>query len=294
MPVRASKMKKLITASLLAVACIVINACAKNDTQNKKEDVVLKSYRLIDEQRTDEAIELLESELASDPDNYEYKITLASAYAHKGGMKVQKFVPAVSKADKMKDLKLSLEDVDDKASVSNQVNTTAINVARLLTQFAQFFEVYAVIPVINSDQATYIKHAIYLLNETDDRLKPEDALYRAILGIIMFKHILAEGLIGEFVKPEGSETCRFDLGNVNDTFVELGKTLIGVLNDIGYANDDQAKDLKTTSDEVADTVSNLTLATTSLMVIDEASSMFLQQAVIQHGFGKLIKCGGDQ
>ena len=126
-------------------------------------------------------------------------------------------------------------------------------------------------------------------------IKSEDALYRAVLRIILFKHIVAEKLIGEFAQSPSTskDKCTFNLGSVNGSLIELGRLLVDTFTDVGIANKKQAKNMRASSENVANTISNLTLATTSLIVIDETSNLFLKQTVIQHSFGKLIKCGGD-
>lgn len=279
-----------IVLSVLMIASVVFTGC--NGKKNSQEDPVLKAYRLIDEQRTDEAIELLETQLAKDPENSEFKVVLASAYAHKGGIKIQKLVSAINQSEKVKELNLKLAEVNGQDNLSRKVNVFALNAASILTKFAGFFEAYASVPVISAEQATYLRHSIYLLNEMGNKIKAEDALYRAVLGVVLFKHVLSENLVGEFFESKSADDakCQIDLGNINDTLVSLGKLLIDISNDIGFANPNQADDMKRFSNEVSESVSNLTLATTSVMVLDEVSNTYLRQAAVQNGFGKIVRC----
>lgn len=289
------KFKKILKVTLvLSLAVSTLFGCGtKNESQ--QNDTVLKAYRLIDEQRTDEAIELLESSLTQDPSNSEYKAVLASAYAHKAGIKIQKLVPVINQSDKLKKMNDKIPEIGSNQSTTEKVNAGALNIAMLLTRFAGFFEAYASVPLVDKNQATYLTHAIYLLNDIGAQIKQEDVLYRAVLEIVLFKHILAEGLIGEFIAPQtkDEQTCRIDLGNVNDTVVKLGKLMIDIYNDIGFANPKQAGDMKKMAEQTSDSVSNITIATTTVTVLDEAATIFLRQAAIQNGFGKIIKCGGN-
>ena len=289
------KFKKILKVTLiLSLAVSTLFGCgAKNESQ--QNDTVLKAYRLIDEQRTDEAIELLETSLTQNPSNSEYKAVLASAYAHKAGIKIQKLVPAINQSGNLKKMNDKLPEIGSNKSTTDKVNDGALSIAMLLTRFAGFFEAYASVPVVTKDQATYLTHAIYLLNDIGSQMKQEDVLYRAVLEVVLFKHILAEELIGEFVSPQtkDEQTCRIDLGNVNDTIVKLGKLMIDIYNDIGFANPKQAGDMKKMAEQTSDSVTNITIATTTVTVLDEAATIFLRQAAIQNGFGKIIKCGGN-
>ncbi len=289
------KFKNLLKVTLvLSLAFSALFGCGTK-SESQQNDNVLKAYRLIDEQRTDEAIELLETSLTQDPSNTEYKKVLASAYAHKAGIKIQKLVPALNQSDKLKKLNDKLPELASSQSTTEKVNAGALNIALLLTRFAGFFEAYASVPMVDNSQAAYLTHAIYLLNDIGSQIKQEDVLYRAVLEIVLFKHILSDGLIGEFIAPKtkDEQTCRIDLGNVNDTIVRLGKLMIDVYNDIGFANPKQAGDMKKMAEQTSDSISNITIATTTVTVLDEAATLFLKQAALQNGFGKIIKCGGN-
>ena len=286
--------RKTITLLFIGLfLSVLVLGCAKKE--DKKEDTVLKAYRLIDEQRTDEAIELLESAIAKEPSNTQYKAVLASAYAHKGGIKVQKLVPIINHSEKLKKLSEKLPEVNKSESHSQRVNQTALNLAALLLRFSGFLEAYASVPLVTKDQATYLRHAIYILNDLGDKVRQEDVLYRAILEIVLLKHILAENFIGEFMEPATKEevTCRIDLGHVNDTAITLGKLLIDIFNDIGFSNPKQSEQMKRMANETSETISNLTIFFTSATVVDEASNIFIRQAAIQNGFGKIIRCNGS-
>jgi hypothetical protein len=88
---------QLYLIKILMLVCIAsCFGCGKKTNKNEQDEVVLKSYRLIDSDRADEAIELLENHLSKDSTNNTYKSVLASAYAHKGGVKIQKFIPIVN------------------------------------------------------------------------------------------------------------------------------------------------------------------------------------------------------
>ncbi len=274
---------------------LIFGLCGCGKTkQTHSESAVLKAYRLIDEQRTDEAIELLEHEVKREPNNREYKVVLASAYAHKAGIKIQKLVPVFSRSHHLQKLN-SASTAKEKMSWGEKLNKKALNISALFIRLATVLASYSSIPIIDSEGELYIRHAIELLNSLDKKITQEAALYRAILEVILLKHFLTENFIGEFAEPniKNEESCRIDLGNLNDSLIVLGKLLIDIYDDLGYANPKQASKMAQQSEETANVISDLTFATTSIAVFDETSTLFLKQAAIESGFGKIIKCSGN-
>jgi tetratricopeptide (TPR) repeat protein len=274
------------------VLSTLLTGCAR---KNKSEDTVLRAYRLIDAQRTDEAIELLEQKLNEDPKNYDYKVVLASAYAHKGGFKVQKLVQAVSQIKGIGDLAAPKKHPEKGDSVTVRVDLAAEQLAFIFSQVNGFLSTYRSVPSITNEDAVYLVHAIYLYSELNERIKPEDSLYRAALEIILFKHVLAEDFIGNFVEPKDKLTsaCKLNIASINDNIVKVGKLLIDIFSDLAASNPDTAEQMRKSAAQTGEVVTDLTLTTTSLVAFDEASNVFLKQAVIQNGFGKIIKCDGD-
>ncbi|NCN40775.1 hypothetical protein GW916_05940 [bacterium] len=288
-------MKFLIQVALLSSMTLTFAACSKNQsTDLNSEDVILKSYMLIDSQRTDEAIDVLEIELSKNPGNQKVRSALASAYAHKGGIRVQKLVSAVAKVEALSDLSEAVLGRDEGISLSENIDKIALSTAKIFSHFSNVFALYESIPTVTKDESIYVSHAISLLDEIGDSIPQEDALYRAILSIVLFKHLFSENLIGEVLKTKfEAGGCQLNIGEINDSIIKLGKLLLSILRDLKISNPSQAGDLEKVSDEISSTTSNLTLATSSLIVIDSAASVFLQQNFIENGLGKLIRCGGD-
>ena len=88
-------------------------------------------------------------------------------------------------------------------------------------------------------------------------------------------------------------TCELDLHRIQASAEKLGKLLIDIFTDIGSAVPDQKEVMSALSDATAVNLTNLTSVTLSAIVLDEASNIFLKQFVIQNGFGKLLKCNGQ-
>lgn len=285
---------KTLAKYILVVLMGFVVSCSNQKNDKGHDDTVLHAYRLIDENRSAEAIELLEGALTEDPSNDEYKVVLASAYAHKGGIRIQSLAAAIQKSTQLSQLKDRIDLKTDQTIVS-KVDAGAANFAAMLVKFSATIEVFTAVPRVDRTQAIYLVQAINLLNSLGQRIKPEDVIYRGVLQIVLLKHYLAEDLIGEFVPPEVQDesSCRIDLANVNDSIIKIGELLIDIFNDNGFANPKQAEDMKRLAAETSQAISSLTIATTAVTLADQAANIFLKQVAIQNGFGKIIKCGGN-
>ncbi len=272
----------------------------------QETNTVLTAYRLIDEQRTDEAISLLESELSVNPKNDEYKTILASAYAHKAGIKIQKLAPMVNQSEKIKGLNRRISVSSSEESTNERVSKLAANMGGLFTSLAGFFEVYASIPLVNTEQVSYLNQSIAIL-ESLEQPKQENALYRGILRIVLLKYRLADGFIGEFIPPaieakdlgsdsdtnSNKQSCRIDFVEVATNAANVAKILIDVCNDIALANPQHANQMRQASQQLTDVLSNIMTSTSTVTALDEVASLFLKETAIQNGLGKIIKCGGS-
>lgn len=280
---------------LLIFSSILVISSGCGNKNSHKDNPTLTAYRLIDDQRTDEAIELLETELAKNPDHVEYKVILASAYAHKSGIKVQKLVPIITQADKLEKLGRKIDDQKKRNDLNGKVQDAAYKASSLLSKFAIILETYDSVPTVSEEQAVYLRYAIYLLNDIGDKISPEDVIYRIVLETILLKHMLNENLIGNAAHLQGTNDgdCRVDLGKANDIIISTGKLLIDISNDIGFTQPKLAQKMKLLGENIGKTISDLTLITTSATALDQASDLFLAQSAIKIGFGKIVICPGN-
>lgn len=253
------RLSNLVSYLFLLVLCV---SCAANKS-DQRNNSVLEAYRLIDENRTDEGIQLLEDSLKADPLNSELKMVLASAYAHKAGIKIQKLVPAIIHADKIKKISEAKKPYSEQADTNAKINLAAFNIAKTLSQFAVFFEAYATIPLINKEQSVYIKHAIQLINEMTGDMKSEDLI---------------------------NKNCQIDVSQINQTLISLGKLTIDIFNDLAIANPKQASQMKNSAAQAVDAVMALNIATTSISIIDEISQLFIKDIAVQNNFGRIFRC----
>lgn len=265
--------------SVLLLAMLFVVGCSK-DKSAAKNDEILKAYRLIDDQRTDEAIELLESSLRKNPNQYDQKVVLASAYAHKAGIKVQKLVKAVQLSKNLKDLKKKLPDQSSRS------------LAALFMRLSKALSTFNAIPSVSVEQSEYLRHAIEILKSLEDQIRPHDAVYRAVLNIVLFKHIFEQNLFGKGDDDDlaSNARCRVDLDLVQSTVKVLGQIMIEVFVDTAYANPKNAKGLDERIKKTEEFVISVSSLSESLTLSNDLSNGYLKSVALESGFGKIIKC----
>jgi hypothetical protein len=288
-------MRSFVQLTVIPMAAAVLAACAPAN-ENKvlqNERPLNQVYRLIDAQRSDEAITLAEQLVDSNSSDREAKVALASAYAHRAGIKIQGLAQVVS-ASKNSSI-LASTPQSSIALVLNpgqKIDSTLTDSTLILSQILKVSQIYTSIPNIDLNGRTYLQLAIRTIDRIDD-VNQTEAIYRAVLRIVLFKHLLATELLGDIERPNNLEkSCLVDLNRLNDSILNLGRTLINIMADISIAHPDQEKSLNIQRAAIADAVSKLTIVTTSLIVIDEASNLLLKQSLIQRGLGKAIQCKG--
>ncbi len=345
---RSASVPRLACIFVCALSIFLNTGCGRHHTA---ESTKVRAYRLIDAQRTDEAIALIEMALDKDPGNYEYKVVLASAYAHKAGFRIQRLISVMDHAKEMSGIKdpeklqthgaaieaaekreienkktdVKPEDAapnslagavppnrstgkaeskeNDTISQSQRVDNALNQINVTLNRFNAALRIYESIPSVRKDEVVYLQQAIEILNELGSTIKQPEALYRGALEIVLFKYILAENLIGDVAvngfSPLGgdsiatSKDCRVNVGNLNDNVILLGNTLVSIFTDMAIANPKNGKDSMRLAESTAGVISQMTLTTTSLVALDDVSNVVFKQTILQNGFGKLIRCGGD-
>lgn len=306
---RSIKIIRWSSKTLLILLSVCSFVTCKKKSNPPKEEVVVKAYRLIDEQRTSEAIDLLEEELkiGSTANIREIKFVLASAYAHKAGIKIQVLVPAVTQLYKLQNASKKKKSIQNQATTATNayvnpnenlsrkpVNKIAVTLSAIFNQISATLETYAAIPTVNETQIDFLKHSIELIYSIGEPLTQEQALYRAVLEIILFKHIIEEGLLTASANIDfeiiEDKNCVINVKKLNDSIVPLAHLLIDIFNDMVLANPKHAESLTKSSAEITNYLTELTLASGTINVMDDVTSSFLKRSAFELGLGKMIKC----
>lgn len=264
--------------SFMGIGCTLKNS-------NPEESILLRSYRLIDEQRDEEAIILLQGALERDSKNREYRMALASAYAHLAGLRIQTLIP----------LFVSIENLskafagDSHMSQSEQVSSAVTSLMGLMHQFSGILAAYSSIPELAPDKVIFVEQA---LNEIAflGKLEQNEAIYSGILRIVLIKNKINTELLGQFTDQNPNQ-CEIDLDGMNQTVLSLGRKIIAALNDIATANPDQSAQISQWIRKTGAMVSDVSLGVAGAMILDEVSNVAVKNSIIEEGFLKILKCG---
>jgi tetratricopeptide (TPR) repeat protein len=283
-----------LTLVLIAGVVLILSACAPAP---KQESDLTRAYRLIDAQRSDEAIALLEKINDEEPENDQYRIALASAYANKAGVKVQKIWSLVKISKNAKQLTEALGAAEPgEKEPSEKVDDALDQVADTLARFALIMKIYVAIPNVELANRPYLAHAVTLLASIEN-IPQGDAMFRALLRIIEFKSDLAVQLIGVPKKTQRAnqaEGCAVDFERMGSAIAVQSAQLGAILEDLSIALPDQAEQLNGVRTKIAQTAADLTKNMTSLIVMEKSASVALKQSIIDNNFGKLLRCGGSR
>ncbi len=241
-------MRALVIWSALLI--LVFSLGCQKRRQSNEERTLVNAYKLIDAQRTDEAITLLELELERmdprAPQFITYKMALGSAYAHKAGVKVQRF----SKMLKIGKIDIKFNNtikVDDKkVSKPEAVDNFLKSFAKLIVDISKLTGVYTAIPTVHPDDEKYLVYSLSIMDSLPpERITPGDSLYRAVIRVIYLKHYLATRIFDDGVPVELEvESCQVNFDRINESLQRLTKTSELILTDLMQAQPKKAKSFK--------------------------------------------------
>lgn len=182
-------MKKLAVLFLLLLAGV---ACSSPREESQK-DPALVGYNLIDEGRADAAIDHFQVLVDENPDSVTYRRGLSSAYALRGGFRVQNLVKPMLEIRQADQMKREFENLfkqvaESKSALKPFEKTLAFQIELLV-----FLKKFEAIPVLTDKQALDLRTAISVLLELK---KPAqgDYLYMAVLEALLLKKELSKSL----------------------------------------------------------------------------------------------------
>jgi hypothetical protein len=283
---------------LLLISLVLLASSACQKKRRAEDSALVTAYKLIDAQRTDEAIQLLEAETGKmkpgDMDYARYRVALASAYAHKAGIKVQRFGKLLQIGKIKLDFKLK---VSDKATNSTEaVDNFLVSLSKMLKGLSGISAVYTSVPTLNSTEERYLVYAIRILDGIDDKeLRQGDYVYRAVLRAIYLKHYISTHLFEETADDLVSvRTCKVDFNRFSTAVLAVAKVGIAIFDDLSFAQPKKAKQFQQSRQQLANVASDLTTISTFASLLDDASLMMAKNTFVQTGLRKLLKCADDQ
>lgn len=282
-----------------SIAAILILAlftgCQKKNNEHS-DSALVTAYKLIDDKREDEAIYLLEQELARAKSDSAYAITvqvaMASAYAHKAGFKVQKFASllSVSKSKLDFSVKPAVRN-NGKTAKAEAVDVMIRSVGILISSFRVIMDYYTAIPTVKPEDEVYLNYAIRIMDNLGDRLTPGQSLYRAILKVVFLKNYLAAHVFDDGLAVNlDIQACDVDFKKIKESLEKTTQVSISIIDDIAKAQPSKAEGMSHLRKQLGNSLTDLTLVASSASLLDETSMMFTKNAIAEAGLRNLLKC----
>lgn len=290
--------------SISLILMLTMFSCSRPH-QEADESVVLRSYRLIDEQRTDEAITLLESELKSDPLNYDYKAVLASAYAHKAGFRIQKLIPLFSIIEKLTKANQYFVKTnshsgdsdlteDQKKDLAKKSEVTSRKLSTAVLKISHVFEAFDSIPIFDNQQIVFLNYAISILESFHEKIKPEDTVYKVLLKILKLKFTMNQNVSFDSENTLAAlPNCKIDLKQLDSYIQDIGLEVSGILSDVSTVNKDKAEEINKLKLDIEASIDKFKSVANQVDQLDDISSALLKKALFQTDLGALAKCQVD-
>lgn len=280
--------------ALVFAAVLMLSHTSCSKSEKREESDSLKAARLIDSNRTDEAISLLEGKRKLLPGSVELHLALASAYAHKAGISFPKIFAAIKNSEEIKDGIFEAGQTKDIGTHSEAVDNEILRAVQILTTMSATLRSVEQIPRIDKAHFNFLLKAIEIINQVDKDLQPKDLVYRLILQIIAFKHVFFEEVIGQIsARIDADELCTLNLFSWQDSVLDSGKLLLDIYNDMERIEPTKEKieNMAELKNRTKDAILSLTRGAENLTLIDSAMEAFGRQGIVKNDLGKFLKCG---
>lgn len=253
------------TVLLLFLGWMLVSAC-QNEPATRREDPLAKGYQQIDRGEYDLAISDLTQLSQKDP-RPEVLVTLASAYAARGGVKVADYwgfvigfkAPLVnSEALPVSEAAKSLQKIarQTKGKLKPEEAEAFGGIMKALALWELYKDRIDAIPTSDGERARDLATATRILERVQT---PGGRLYRAILNLILFKSAVVasdgswdefEAAVTEALKGDADKLCTFDVSRFTERLQPMSYRLAETLTDLMIAYPEQVLSLKPAADEV--------------------------------------------
>ena len=196
------------TLFLVFSLLLTLGACSPQKDSAAVNDPLESSYRLMDQGKTNEALEKLEDLLKRDS-RPEIREALASAYAERAGIRISQFldVAASFQSGVANSNEGPLPQTRDRIYSDSpfgqmlarlQTSPEFANNSELrkmimkLLEFDLWMQKLSALPVVQANQITDLNRAIKVL----ENARPGGRLYRALLGLVVYKSDFVLGFSG--------------------------------------------------------------------------------------------------
>ncbi len=272
---------------MLGATFTFVMACS--DREERSESPKMTAYRLIDEGHTDEAIVLLEQELAKDDKNLEIRLALSSAYAHKSGFRVQALVPLMKSSESLasfKDTPALPAGGGFSTTISKELSAALTMINKIVAQI----QVYNSIPSLDANGEIFLLYALKLLNVPG--ITSREANYRLILRVVLMKYYVEKFVFGASQVDDKSESgsCEISPSKISEAVTVIGGLVSDILLDLSLTQPKEKEVFETKSRQVALNVDEINSYTTLLSASDGNSKALFGQVAKILGLKGVMVC----
>jgi hypothetical protein len=261
-----------------------------------EEDSVLKAYKLIDQDRAEEAVALIEPEHRANPKDRRLTITLASAHTSLAGLQVYSFYDLLehtvfNKSSQGSDSKFSL--TPPKLDLTGDDSQKARNFVSYLVSYLTYIDtllsIYQKIPSLTMPQKKHLEIAVALL-ETLNPQEKSDGLFKAVLRVVYFKYQIEKEFVPSMIRTDKDNVCQLNFSNLTDNVWNTLVSLENILSDLTIAYPKKESDYNQAINDAKKMADQLITGVTALELVGNGAVDLLIGHLKQQGMGDQIKC----
>jgi len=286
----------------LRLICIILCiplflSCQKKS--GREEGSVERAYKLIDADREEEAIVLLEEEYNKDPKNKPIKVALASAYAKRAGITLEAFYDLLNYKVFSKPLgesglssELNSSGLKTNSAYSRQgktVNEATQSIAKIMGLALDAAKTFYYLPNIDPERRLDLYQAIYHMNTLEDKTKGEH-LYLAILKILELKFVLYNDILPSMF-VQSNNKCRLDVESTKKGVHQLADILFSIIDNINGSHPIATQEIYKNKSAIKEELKTLDANLSEALLFDDFMILLFKQAVIATGVGDFNPCG---
>jgi hypothetical protein len=258
----------------MAISLLLFFGCGGKEN-HQEESTLLRSYRLIDNDKADDAISLLSDEidqrdnasadgLDTSAETTELRVTLASAYAKKAGITIHEISQSYVLAKKISDIKLQ----NDFENFQTENDRKITDISKLLLGQIKIAQTLTVIPKVNSENIVYLHQAVKILDSAPN-LTTADLVYSSILKIVLVRSMIESDSL-KSILPKASDInkdCVADFSNFKNYLLKTTKILLGSFDDLIKALPEKSSDIVKTIADIKELSENIASVNAAGIVI---------------------------
>lgn len=297
---------KIIFTILSTLTLTLLAGCAKSSNQ-KVESTQLRAYRLIDDNRTDDAISLLSAEIETKDNNSingldeskeatDLRVTLASAYAKKSGISIHEIAHAFEMGKQISSFNAQSSQISSEKVEPNENDRKLKDIASLLASQLKVIQTIAIIPKVQNEKLNYLAQAVRILNNTPN-LGPADLIYSALLKIILVRTMLDsdefKSILPKVVKE--NHQCVAKLNDFRDHLTRASQILLSGYEDLGKAMPEKKEEVMNSSKTIVDlTASVASINAAGIVLYSLSNSSSFDSIYTALGIGShIVNCEPD-